>query len=177
MTANLTMVVEQHDDVLTVPNAALRFTPAGMTQEMIAELLAANGEPAAPAANGGAPVPPVPGAEAGPRGEGRGGGNFGQGGGRGNRGGGGRGARGGGGAGRPQRGILWVEAAPGSLKPIQVRTGLTDGSRTEILSQNVQEGMEIVTSDISQTAAPAQRPAQLPFGVPNIGGGRGRGGF
>ena len=29
MTANLTMVVDEHDDVLTVPNAALRFTPAG----------------------------------------------------------------------------------------------------------------------------------------------------
>jgi hypothetical protein len=43
------------------------------------------------------------------------------------------------------------------------------------------EGMEIVVSDLSQTTTtPARQPTNnLPFGVPNLpgGGGRGRGGF
>jgi HlyD family secretion protein len=39
MTANLMLVVDEHTDVLTVPNAALRFTPAGMTPEQIAKMI------------------------------------------------------------------------------------------------------------------------------------------
>jgi hypothetical protein len=61
-----------------------------------------------------------------------------------------------------------------------VRTGLTDGTRTEITGgPELVEGLEIVVSDLSQTATTPARPQNnLPFGVPNIGGGgRGRGGF
>ena len=74
MTANLTMVVDQHENVLTVPNSALRFRPAGVTQEKIAELLNPQGTPGTPApaptpqAEGSASVPPVPSAESAPRG-------------------------------------------------------------------------------------------------------------
>src|SRR5262245_12769848 len=50
MTANLTMVVDQHEGVLIVPNTALRFKPAGMTQEKIAELLGPQGNQAGGAA-------------------------------------------------------------------------------------------------------------------------------
>ena len=70
MTANLTMVVDQHENVLTVPNSALRFRPAGVTQEKIAELLnpqqGTQGTPApapTPQAEGSASVPPIPSAE------------------------------------------------------------------------------------------------------------------
>jgi hypothetical protein len=62
------------------------------------------------------------------------------------------------------------------LKPIVVRTGLSDGTRTEVLGDNVQEGLEIVVSDLSQgstTATQQQRQNQLPFGVPQFGGRRG----
>jgi len=91
----------------------------------------------------------------------------------GGRGGGGRG----GGQGRPQRSVIWVEETPGTLMPIQVRTGLTDGTRTEVSAANLKEGTEVVVSDISQTTtAPAARPANSPL-VPQVGGGRGRGGF
>src|SRR5678815_4512097 len=107
MTANLTMIVDQHENVLTVPNSALRFRPEGVTQEKIAELLGPQqgaagvptatpgATPAQPQAEGSASVPPVPGAESGSRG-----GNVGDGSqrGRGKReGGGGRGGKGGGG--------------------------------------------------------------------------------
>jgi HlyD family secretion protein len=39
MTANLMLVVDEHTDVLTVPNAALRFTPPGLTPEQIAKMV------------------------------------------------------------------------------------------------------------------------------------------
>jgi hypothetical protein len=74
---------------------------------------------------------------------------------------------------------LWAEGdMPGEFKPIPVRTGLNDGTRTEVIAQNLMEGTEIVISDLSQTTAtPAARPANsnLPFAVPNVGGGGGRG--
>jgi HlyD family secretion protein len=231
MTANLTMVVDEHDNVLMVPNAALRFTPTGMTPEKIAEILknapAPPAPPELPPAQGSAAAPPVAsatpdagGAEASPgtsRG-GRGGGGRGGGSGRGGSGrggngggtgggnaagnaavspggggnsgfartgGGGNGARAGGGTGgrgggqgRAQRTILWVEGdMPGDFKPIPVRTGLNDGTRTEVIGQNLMEGTEIVISDLSQTTAtPAARPAtNSPFAVPNVGGGGNRG--
>jgi len=221
MTANLTMVVDEHDNVLTVPNAALRFTPAGMTPEKIAEILknapAPPAPPELPVAEGSATaVPPAavnapaaggseasPGATRGGRGGGGGGrGGAGRGGNRGGNGGGnagvtaggaggaggarsgggGNASRGGGGGrgggqGRSQRTVLWIEGdMPGEFKPIPVRTGLNDGTRTEVIGQNLMEGMEIVISDLSQTtaAAPAARPANSPF-VPNVGGGGNRG--
>ena len=224
MTANLTMIVDQHENVLTVPNSALRFRPAGVTQEKIQELIrgARQGTPATPgsaatpeqtaSAESAAAVPPVPSAE-GSRGENAGEGNGGQR--RGNRGGGGgfqgRGAGGGGGGefqgrgggggegrggggrgqgrgggrgggqGRSQTAVLWVQdpAVP-EFKPVVVRTGLSDGTRTEVSGQELMEGMEVVVSDLTQTTATPARPTNnLPFGVPNIGGGgnRGRGGF
>jgi len=187
MTSNLTLTVEEHSNVLTAPNAALRFTPAGMTQESIAKLLEQSG---------GAAVPPPPGQNPGgeaqpaagsapadtagagaPRG-GRGdGGGFAGGGpggdgqrrGRGGNGGnfnggngqgggrGGRGGRGGGGAAN-RRVVLWVEDGQG-LKPIQARAGLTDGTRTEVSGPNVTEGMDIIVSDLSQVST-TQRPQQ-----------------
>jgi hypothetical protein len=66
---------------------------------------------------------------------------------------------------------------PGDFKPIPVRTGLNDGTRTEVIGQSLMEGTEIVISDLSQTTAtPAARPAtNSPFAVPNVGGGGNRG--
>jgi HlyD family secretion protein len=227
MTANLTMTVEEHQDVLTVQNAALRFNPPGLTQEQITKMI----QDLPPLA---APIPPPPtevaaaspenqagqqgsasgeqGGERQGRGEGRGGRGGGRGGrgrggeggnvqgggestggfagagagagggggqGGGGRGGGGRGGgRGGRGGGQGRNSVLWTQDSAGAFKPIRVRTGLTDGTRTEVTGPDVKEGMEIMVSDLSQTST-TQRPAQsnLPF-VPNIGGGgRGRGGF
>lgn len=39
MTANLTITVAQEDDVLKVPNAALRYVPPGTTRQQVAEML------------------------------------------------------------------------------------------------------------------------------------------
>ena len=213
MTANITMIVDQHENVLTVPNAALRFRPAGMTPEKIAELTRGSQGGAAPGAGatpeaaaekgpegqsaGVPPVPTVEGERRGGSGEGERRGSFGDGSQRGrggsgrggggqggfNRGGGSRGGgggRGGGGQGRSQSAILWAqEPETGGFKPIPVRTGLTDGTRTEVTGgPDLVEGLEIVITDLSQAATTPARPTNnLPFGMPNIGGGRGRGGF
>jgi HlyD family secretion protein len=207
MTANLTMIVDEHTDVLTVPNAALRFSPPGLTPEQIAKLVDAAPQPPPPARPAGAPESATAG-QSFPRAEGSGGeggqadgerrarfgnagqdesgrrgGNAGQdegvrrGGNRGGRGGG----RGGGGGGRNQRAALWTQD-PTTLefKPVRVRLGLNDGTRTEVSGPEVQEGMEILVGDLTQRATPAQQqtPTRNPL-LPNIGGGggRGRGGF
>jgi HlyD family secretion protein len=180
MTTNLTLVVDEHEDVLTVPNAALRFNPPGLTSEEIAKMIQ-DLPPLPPSLRGAAPrggatpgedrqPPSGSGGEQGLEAGGRRGGR-GPGGGGGRRGGG----RGGGG-GRNQRSVLWMQdPATLALKPIRVRLGLSDGTRTEVAGPDVKEGAEIVIGDLTQSATPAQpRPASNPL-VPNLGGGRGRG--
>jgi HlyD family secretion protein len=218
MTANLTLVVDEHTNVLTVPNAALRFSPPGKTPEEIAKMIQdlpplpapARGA-AADSTAAGDKIPPasVEGADgqaSGRRGgrgqdstggfavggngatrgggdQAGGGGGFQRGGGaggaggRGGNGGGGRGGRGGGG--RRQPSVLWTQD-PTTLafKPVRVRLGIGDGTRTEVSGPDVKEGMEIIIGDLTPSAAGAaqqQRPANNPL-VPNLGGGgRGRG--
>jgi HlyD family secretion protein len=209
MTTNLTMVVDEHTDVLTVPNAALRFTPPGITPEQITKMvqdLPQLPPPSRAAAPAEGESPGDPGQRAsrsggeqdqggsGRRGRGGraqdGGGGPGVGAnasddaggagrGRGGVGGGRGGARGGGG-GRNQRSVLWTQD-PTTLefKPVRVRLGINDGTRTEVSGPDVKEGMEIIVGDLApSTASTQQRPANNPL-VPNIGGrgNRGRGGF
>ena len=214
MTANLTLIVDEHSDVLTVPNAALRFSPPGMTPEQIAKMVDALPQPPPPARATGTSESATPdqperrAADAGGEesqgrsgrrsegGRGQANGGFatdgsagggqrassGQAGGF-QRGGGGGGGRGGGrgGGGRNQRSVLWTQdATTAELKPVRVRLGINDGTRTEVSGPDVQEGMEIIIGDLSQTANTQQRPANNnnnPL-LPNLGrGNRGRGGF
>ncbi|MBP7864750.1 MAG: efflux RND transporter periplasmic adaptor subunit [Acidobacteria bacterium] len=84
MTANITMTVEQRENVLRVPNASLRYLPPGMTQEKVRELMkeirggfegseGRGGREPAPSAGGTgatAPASPADGQTA-PRGRGR----------------------------------------------------------------------------------------------------------
>ncbi len=75
--------------------------------------------------------------------------------------------------GRP--GILWVRTANG-LRPIAVRTGLTDGRRTEVQGDGIVEGLEVVTGQGQAGEASPPQDAN-PF-APQLGrggqGGRGR---
>ncbi len=74
------------------------------------------------------------------------------------------GAGGGGGG----RGKIWVQEADGSLRSIDVRTGITDGTMTEVSAsgQNaeVKEGLNVLTgtSSASDTKRPAQPAAAGP---------------
>ncbi len=207
MTANLTMVVEEHDDVLTVPNAALRFTPPDLTPEQINQMIA-DLPPLSPSGRGGATAENVADGPSGGRPSGSGDedggarasqGRFGgseaggseQAGGRqglpagasaqGGARGGGRGGRGGGrgGGGRNQRSVLWTQdTTTKAFKPMRVRLGINDGTRTEVAGPDIREGQEIVVGSLTpSTTTGQQTPARNPL-LPNIGGGgRGRGGF
>jgi HlyD family secretion protein len=108
MTANVKLVVAEKPSVLRVPNAALRFRPAG------AEGPAA-GAPGPGRAPGGAPA------------AGRGGGP------------------GGGGAGRGGLpGRVFVQGPDGKPVAVTLVLGLTDGTATEVLRGDLQEGQEVI---------------------------------
>jgi HlyD family secretion protein len=68
--------------------------------------------------------------------------------------------------------------APGSKtpEPVRVRTGITDGTLTEIVGGSLEEGAQVVLGEIDPNA---KRPTAMtnPLGgAPPGGGGRGGGG-
>jgi HlyD family secretion protein len=136
MTANVTFIYAEKADVLKVPNAALRFKP-----------------PPGMAVEGGAP------GRTGPR-EGGAGGPGGPGG-QGARAEGGPGAKATRGGAEPlDRRTIWVMKGtlPGAVK---VRTGISDGSFTEVLEGEVEAGAEVVMDAVgppSGFAAAMRRP-------------------
>ena len=115
MTANVTFIYAEKSDVLKVPNAALRFRPP---PSLLGEAGSAG--------------------RTGPRGEGQGQGGRAEGG-------------GGGPGGRPaprgpetlDRRTVWVVKG-GALSPVKVRTGISDGSFTEVVEGEVEAGAEVV---------------------------------
>jgi HlyD family secretion protein len=199
MTANITVPVARRDNVMTVPNAALRFKPANITDEEIRQKLdqrrqqrdaerqgqgGQEGQPGAGAqsnANANAQ-----GQEQQPAAQGQGNENR-QGGGGGQRqrgdggqgGQGGQGAAGGQGAGagggqRRQSQTVWVLTATKTIEPRFVRTGLTNGRITEIMG-DIHEGDTVVIGQNDSSGASRQQPAATPFGQqPRPGGGGGR---
>lgn len=148
MTANVTIVHERREAVIRVPNAALRFRPP----PALSSALPASSASSGPRAGGAGSAAPAGSGGRRRRGPG-GGGSFGPGG-------------GGDAEGEPAARTVWVlrGARP---EPISVRTGLTDGTMTEILSGDVKEGDELVLEATStEEAAPA--PAARPGGSPRM---------
>jgi len=218
MTATVSFITGSATNVLTVPNAALRYRPS--PEELAASGLPATagmdtsrrfrgagaqggaGGPAGAGAPGGAGGPGA-GAPSGAAGGAPGGGGGGARGGQGGAGGAGAGAGaggagaggfGGGGfggaAGTTRRrtgagpGMLWTLDAKKKLHPIRVRTGLSDGQRTQVTSDSVKAGMEVIIGSSSPaTAAAASGASSNPLapqrpGGPGGGPGGGRpGGF
>lgn len=146
MTANVTVVVTEKDDVLKVPNAALRFRPGpevipsasamadgdrprrGRNGPRDGEAAAAEAG-SAPAGSGSAgaaspPPPPPPG-----------------------------GGEGGDGAGRREQRTVWV-LRDGTPQSVRIRTGITDGTSTEVTEGELREGDQLIVS-ASGGAAPA----------------------
>lgn len=161
MTATVSIIVGEAKDVLRVPNAALRFTPAltqpemeKMLQEMRDRMMAGRpgqeGQPAgAPAAAGG---------QARPRGEGRPQGQGGQ----------FAGVLAQGGAASGQAGRarqqqmprVWTLGKDGKLSMQFLRTGVTDNSYTEILRSELKEGDEVLIG--TETAATSASTSPQP---------------
>ncbi len=146
MTANLTIAVARKEDVVSVPAAALRFSPPDLVKGGGKEKGKwAKGEKGDKGARGdsaadssGVPHRRRDGGD-GPRA-------------------------------RTNSGRVWV-LENGMPKPIRVETGLTDGSRTEIIGQ-IEAGTEVITG-IEASAKDAKAAQSSPFGMPRIGGGGG----
>jgi HlyD family secretion protein len=180
MTANVVVEVATVPNVLRIPNSALRFKPdtpvpgaaadKGRTPSAGAAGAAGANGAAVPAAGGtGAPAADQsasgtggPGAGGRRRGGAGGGGGSGAGGGSwSGQGGSGRG----GGGGRRNSQTVYVLTDTNTLKPVSIRTGLSDGRYTQVVSGDLQPGAKIVTG---LTTVKVQTPA-------GGGGGGGRG--
>ncbi|MBV6422634.1 MAG: Macrolide export protein MacA [Steroidobacteraceae bacterium] len=118
MTASVDFVTGEATNVLTVPNAALRFRP---TQDMLAAVRARSG--ASDGARNGARTAIASGA-----------------------------GNGGGSARRPaDAAALWYLDARGQLTRTRVHTGLTDGQRTQVSGDGIEEGLSVITG-VTQVA-------------------------
>ena len=171
LTANVQFEVNRADGVMQVPNAALRWTPRpeqiapdAREAEKPADETAAARTASAPTS---APVAQSGGGADRPRGQRR---------------------RGAGGAApggdaanaryRPEK--VWVKDGQ-YVRPVNVRAGLTDGTNTEVQSDTLKDGAEVVVGEVlTMTAGGAQQtnpfaPPQM-RGGPRGGGGGGRGG-
>jgi HlyD family secretion protein len=167
MTANLTITIDERNDVLKVPNSALRFTPQqsdvsgaargngggqGSRRNANQQAGGAQGGGAGDAANGStdgttqqgeraqlAPstAPVLPG----------------------------------------QLRRIWVLGPDGKPQPRRIKVGLTDGTSTEVVEGEIHEGDVVVTGQNITSASKSQSSntqAASPFGgAPRIGGGGG----
>ena len=155
MTANASIVIAQKDNLLKIPNAALRFKPP---EPADAKPAGRSSPPGTTAAGG----PPAAGDSSGRPGGGRGG----------------RGGESGpGGSGRPPserfntrvvyllpsaRSSTETNSSPGQLRPQKIKIGISDGAFTEV-TEGLQEGDTVVVGlNITQPASSAA-PAN-PFG-------------
>jgi HlyD family secretion protein len=133
MTANVTFVYAEKQDVVRVPNAALRFKP---TPGMLAEAGGRSG--ARPAGNATGPAAGGAGAAGPARAGGKGEGSL----------------------DTPDRRTVWLlkEEKP---TPVRIRTGISDGSFTEVVEGSLQPGDAVVTDAAgppSGMAAAMRRP-------------------
>ncbi|HTK49781.1 MAG TPA: hypothetical protein VL328_17505, partial [Gemmatimonadaceae bacterium] len=158
-------------NVLTVPNAALRYRPS--PEELEAAGLPATyvNDTARRQRSGGAGDSGARGGAAGaPSGAANGGANAGATGGAG-------GGRGGANGGRQRRAggmggaTLWTLDGRNRLHPVHVRTGLTDGQRTQVASDSLRTGMQVVVGSVAADAGGGASNNPL---APQRGG-RGRG--
>ena len=163
MTANVRITIGKVEDILTVPNAALRFKPTLSEVELEAAFIKAGEEgfwdlyknvllptrsqtPATAAAanrqrgsqgSSGAGLKGLPGTD----------------------------------SARPV--ALWITGSDGSLQPVVVRLGLKDGSSTAIVSGNLKPGDRIVTgleSETSRTESSQTNTRAPGFGSSGMGG-------
>jgi HlyD family secretion protein len=143
LTANVRFITDRHDDVLAVPNAALRWTPPGA-------------EPAQADRSGrGSASGPASRPE---RGSGwRGGERSGS-----------RPARGS----APRTGAVWVLDG-GKPRGVPVKIGLSDGTLTEVSSEELNEGDDVIVGEQVAGGRPAATTTN-PFAPPSPWGGRGR---
>ena len=167
MTANLTITIDERNNVLKVPNSALRFMPADASALRTGRGGDGAGNPGGqrrqrtPEQSDGANSSPSPASQTGQSGEqlttqqGPQGGqrNF-----------------------APptapvlegQTRVIWVLGQDGTLQSRRIKVGLTDGASTEVVEGNLQEGEMVV---IGQTLTSANKAQSTQTPAPGFGGG------
>ena len=165
MTATVDFVVERAENVLIVPNTALRFqaTEAMRAQVTPGRPEAGRAAGAAPEADAAPEAGAAPAADAEARGA-RGQGERGQ------------GAPSGdaaSGAGAPT--LLWYLDADGQLAVVPVRTGLNNGSSTEIITDSpaIVEGLQVIAAVVSGSASGTTASNPFQSNASNQSGGPG----
>jgi HlyD family secretion protein len=165
MTANIVITVDQRNDVLKIPNAALRYTPPGVPREdprteRIAAPDASADEaeeaPRSPKRAEAVPAILAPGQKWDPAQKIK--------------------------FAAPKKvvqrsGVVFVLDAQQKPQPKKVLLGITDGSATEVISGEVNPGDAVIIGDTSQGAPTSTAATPPPFlgGFGRGGGGRGRG--
>ena len=156
MTANLTITIDERNDVLKVPNSALRFTPQDATRQR-------RSDNASGAQGQGQRRQRQQGDNAG--------GNDGDSGRRGNF----------APASAPvlagQTRIVWVLGQDGKPERKRITVGLSDGAATEVVDGDLKEGDMVITGQQVSGSSSAQNNQSRPPGfgnAPRVGGGRGR---
>jgi HlyD family secretion protein len=132
MTATVQFLTAAAENVLTVPNAALRFRPAGETTAQPQARPASTARPAGDSATA----------------RRRTGGDSAS----------ARGARG-------TMSTVWYLDTDGTVKPVRVRPGVTDGQKTAVEGQTLREGMKVIigTGDAASAATAARTQTTNPF--------------
>lgn len=152
MTARVDFLTQSATDVLKVSNAALRFSP---TDEQLAELgVKKAAKPARTESTGtNAATSTISAADRAAR----------------------RAARGAGGGGRPAIATLYYLDKDGNVTTTMVRTGITDGTNTQITGKDIQAGMKVIAG-ITAGADTAKTSTAPTTTSPFSGGGQQRGG-
>lgn len=160
MTANVSIIVARKDQVLKVPNAALRFVPP-KTERQDPSAPSSAVQPTSnvsPTAGGGSPdkksqpqppasresaPPSAPGAPAGTP--------------------------------RETNATLWRLSASGEPEPVPIQRGVSDGTATEVISGPLNEGDQVIIG--MESLKPARKSESLPpgFGSSQRRSGRDRG--
>lgn len=161
MTANVTIQVARRENVLKIPNAAVRFIPPQLDEEKKTSSGTARPQ------QGGAPQG-QPGGQAGGGGQG----------GAPRQGGGQRPAGGWMGGGRPgsEQKVYLFDEKQKKLKPVTVKLGITDGVFTELIDGQLQEGDRVVVAQ-QMTSAPRSTAPRPPGAMGGAGGRPPGGGF
>lgn len=152
MTANLTITIDERNDVLKVPNSALRFTPQDGTRQRTRNASGSQGE------GGGQGQRRQRG-----QGDNAGNSNFAP-------------------ASAPvlegQTRIVWVLGQNGQPERRRIKVGLSDGAATEVVEGDLKEGDMVITGQTVSGSTASQNNQSRPPGFGNAprvgGGGRGR---
>lgn len=66
------------------------------------------------------------------------------------------------------RGKIWVLDAAGQPKAIRVRTGISDGSVTEVQGEEITEGLSVLIGQVSTQSRGSATGATNPFAPPTF---------